>query len=164
MKEIAYIETTIVSYLVARPSRDLVLSAHQQVTREWWENERVNYHCIASEEVAREAMLGDTGMAQARIKVLEELQIVGITAEVEAMAATFMATGALPPTMRPDATHLAAATLSGAERTTCSHGTAGTWRMPMCCAGFKRRRRGVAGSCPEFARLWNSWETASHDH
>ncbi len=115
MKEIAYIETTIVSYLVARPSRDLVLSAHQQVTREWWENERVNYHCIASEEVAREAMLGDTGMAQARIKVLEEVQIVGITAEVEAMAATFMATGALPLTMRPDATHLAAATLSGAD-------------------------------------------------
>ena len=115
MKEIAYIETTIVSYLVARPSRDLVLSAHQQVTREWWENERVNYHCIASEEVVREAMLGDTGMAQARIKLLDEVQIVGITAEVEAMAATFMATGALPPTMRPDATHLAAATLSGAD-------------------------------------------------
>jgi hypothetical protein len=115
MKEIAYIETTIVSYLVARPSSDLVLSAHQQVTREWWGNERMNYHCIASEEVVREAMLGDTGMAQARIKVLEEVQIVGITAEVEAMAATFMATGALPPTMRPDATHLAAATLSGAD-------------------------------------------------
>jgi hypothetical protein len=115
VKEIAYIETTIVSYLVVRPSRDLALSAHQQVTREWWENERVNYHCIASEEVAREAMLGDTGMAQARIKVLEEVQIVGITAEVEAMAATFMATDALPPTMRPDATHLAAATLSGAD-------------------------------------------------
>lgn len=115
MKEIVYIETTIVSYLVARPSGDLVLSAHQQVTREWWENERMKYQCIASEEVVREAMLGDTRMAQARIKVLQELQIVGITAEVEAMAATFMATGALPPTMRPDATHLAAATLSGAD-------------------------------------------------
>ena len=36
--------------------------------------------------------------------------------------------------------------------------------QPMCCAGFKRRQRGVAGSYPEFARLWNSWETASHDH
>jgi hypothetical protein len=115
MKEIVYIETTIVSYLVARPSGDLVLSAHQQVTREWWENERMKYQCIASEEVVREAMLGDTRMAQSRIKVLQELQIVGITAEVEAMAATFMATGALPPTMRPDATHLAAATLSRAD-------------------------------------------------
>ena len=83
MKEIVYIETTIVSYLVARPSGDLVLSAHQQVTREWWENERRNYHCISSQEVVREAMLGDTGMAQARIKMLEEVQIVGVTAEVD---------------------------------------------------------------------------------
>ncbi len=58
MKEIVYIETTIVSYLVARPSRDLVLSAHQQVTRDWWENERGNYACITSDEVMREAALG----------------------------------------------------------------------------------------------------------
>ena len=115
MKEIVYIETTIVSYLVARSSRDLILSAHQQLTREWWENERVRYRCITSEEVLREAMQGEREMAQARIKALEEVQVVGITAEVEAMAATFMATGALPPTMRPDATHLAAATLSGAD-------------------------------------------------
>lgn len=115
MKEIVYIETTIVSYLVARSSRDLILSAHQQLTREWWENERVRYRCIASEEVLREAMQGEQEMAQARIKALEEVRVIGITAEVEAMAATFMATGALPPTMRPDATHLAAATLSGAD-------------------------------------------------
>jgi hypothetical protein len=115
MKEIVYIETTIVSYLVARSSRDLVLSAHQQVTREWWEFERAKYRCIASEEVVREAVQGEREMAQARIKALEEVEIIRITAEVEAMAATYMATGALPPTMRPDATHLAAATLSGAD-------------------------------------------------
>lgn len=115
MKEIVYVETTIVSYLVARPSRDLILSAHQQLTREWWENERGKYRCIASEEVVREAMQGDQEMARARIKALEDILVVGITGEVEAMAATFMATGALPPTMRPDATHLAAATLSGAD-------------------------------------------------
>jgi len=115
MKEIVYIETTIVSYLVARPSRDLVLSAHQQLTREWWEDERHKYQCIASEEVLREALRGEEEMAQARIKVLEEVRLIGITAEVEAMAANLMASGALPPTMLPDATHLAAATLGGAD-------------------------------------------------
>jgi hypothetical protein len=92
-----------------------VLSAHQQVTRGWWENERENYTCIVSEEVVREAMLGDPDMALARVRVLEGFHIIGITAEVEAVAATFMATGALPSGMRPDATHLAAATLSGAD-------------------------------------------------
>jgi len=36
MKPKAYIETSMVSYLAARPSRDLVSAAHQQVTRDWW--------------------------------------------------------------------------------------------------------------------------------
>ncbi len=38
MNSCVYLETTIVSYLTARPSRDLVLAAHQEVTREWWTN------------------------------------------------------------------------------------------------------------------------------
>lgn len=41
MKKRVYIETTIVSYLTAKPSRDLIMAAHQQVTREWWEHRRV---------------------------------------------------------------------------------------------------------------------------
>jgi len=115
MKEIVYIETTIVSYLVARPSRDLVLSAHQHITRDWWENERGKYLCIVSEEVMREVMRGENEMAQARINALEDMTIIGITPEVEALASTFMETGALPPGMRTDAIHLAAATISGSD-------------------------------------------------
>jgi hypothetical protein len=34
MKPKVYLETTIPSYLMARPSRDLVTAAHQQITRE----------------------------------------------------------------------------------------------------------------------------------
>ncbi len=36
MKTSIYVETSIVSYLTAWPKRDLVLAAHQAVTREWW--------------------------------------------------------------------------------------------------------------------------------
>ena len=36
MKQTLYLETTIVSYLTALPSRDLVVAAHQRVTRDWW--------------------------------------------------------------------------------------------------------------------------------
>ncbi len=36
MKSSIYVETSIVSYLTARPSRDLVRAAHQELTREWW--------------------------------------------------------------------------------------------------------------------------------
>jgi len=35
-----YIETSIVSYLAARPSSDLVAAAWQAVTTEWWETRR----------------------------------------------------------------------------------------------------------------------------
>jgi hypothetical protein len=36
MKQRVYIKTTIVSYLTAKPSRELILRAHQDITREWW--------------------------------------------------------------------------------------------------------------------------------
>ena len=32
-----YNETTIISYLTARPSRDLTNAARQEISREWWE-------------------------------------------------------------------------------------------------------------------------------
>ena len=39
--ETVYIETTIVSYLVANPSRDSILAAHQKLTRQWWQDQRL---------------------------------------------------------------------------------------------------------------------------
>lgn len=31
-----YLETSVVSYLTAQWSRDLILVAHQEITRAWW--------------------------------------------------------------------------------------------------------------------------------
>jgi hypothetical protein len=113
--ETVYIETTIVSYLVARPSRDLVLAAHQQLTRDWWQNERVNYQCMISTEVLREAAQGEAEMIRLRLEALEGVAIIRATPEIDAVAAAYLNTGALPMAMRSDAVHLAAATLSGAD-------------------------------------------------
>jgi hypothetical protein len=41
MKLRVYVETSVISYLTARPSRDLVMAAHQEVTHEWWQNRRL---------------------------------------------------------------------------------------------------------------------------
>lgn len=53
--EAVYLETTFISYLVARPSRDLLVAAHQQTTQEWWANRRSAFECCVSQVVIDDA-------------------------------------------------------------------------------------------------------------
>ena len=52
-KPVAYIETSVVSYLTARPSRDVVVAAYQEVTREWWRNAPERFDLVASDSLLR---------------------------------------------------------------------------------------------------------------
>jgi hypothetical protein len=54
MKPKVHVETTILSYLTALPSRDLVIAAHQQLTSEWWQR-RQRFSLFVSEVVLAEA-------------------------------------------------------------------------------------------------------------
>ncbi|MEI6493729.1 MAG: type II toxin-antitoxin system VapC family toxin [Verrucomicrobiota bacterium] len=149
MSETVYIETTVVSYLVAKPSRDLVLAAHQEVTREWWEIQRPLYQCVTSVETLREASAGDPTMAAERMAALAGFPVIQIEPAIEETALSFLKTGAIPETMRSDAIHLAAAAHAGAdylltwncrhlanahvlrrlEREAVTHG----WQLPTVC-------------------------------
>lgn len=62
-----YLETTIPSYLAARPSRDLVTAAHQQLTVDWWQGRRQGFRLFVSELVLQEAALGDADVAGRRL-------------------------------------------------------------------------------------------------
>ena len=59
MKPKVYLETTIISYLTARPSRDLIIAAHQQLTQDWWDNRRAEFELYISQLVIQEASAGD---------------------------------------------------------------------------------------------------------
>jgi hypothetical protein len=41
-----YLETSFVSYLTARPSRDIIVTAHQAITREWWAQKRDAFEVV----------------------------------------------------------------------------------------------------------------------
>ena len=51
--ESVYLETTFLSYLVARPSRDLLVAGHQQVTQDWWADRRTAFACYVAQSAVR---------------------------------------------------------------------------------------------------------------
>ena len=78
MRPKAYIETTVVSYLTAPPSRDLVLAAHQQVTRDWWST-RDTFALFVSQFVMDEASAGNAAAAELRVAALRDVALLDLT-------------------------------------------------------------------------------------
>jgi hypothetical protein len=104
-----YLETTFVSYLTARPSRDLVIAAHQQITHEWWDTRRTSYELCVSQLVLDEAGAGDTQAAQERLLVLRPMLVLETTADALELAKELLQAGALPANAADDALHIAVA-------------------------------------------------------
>ncbi|TWU28114.1 type II toxin-antitoxin system VapC family toxin [Bythopirellula polymerisocia] len=115
MKSQVYIETTIISYLTAWRSPQLVMAAHQQATREWWDNERQNFELFVSEAVLEEASAGDNEAAQKRMDIAREILELQITDEIRDLAKALLKHGMLPEKAAIDALHIATATLNGME-------------------------------------------------
>lgn len=96
MPKRVYIETTIPSYLAARPSRDLLQAARQQLTRDWWNKERNNYDLYISEVVLDEVIAGDADAAKGRLTVVEKIPLLRLTEDVNRVAKRIMESGLLP--------------------------------------------------------------------
>src|SRR3979490_3324048 len=109
MKERVYIETTFVSYLTARASRDVVIAGHQQSTHEWWDDCRGDYQLCTSELVLQEAGGGDPQAAQERLEKLKEMLLLETRQEARDLAKELVRAGALPSKALEDALHIAIA-------------------------------------------------------
>jgi hypothetical protein len=95
MKPSVYIETTIISYLAARPGRDLITAANQQLTHDWWETRRDRFTLLVSPAVLREAGHGHPVVAAGRMNYLSDLPLLEISFEVQAPAGAFTSRGPL---------------------------------------------------------------------
>jgi hypothetical protein len=113
--ESVYLETTFVSYLVARPSRDLLVAAHQQVTQEWWANRRDEFTCYMSQTVIDESSAGDPTEIQKRLAVLATLTPLDVTPAAGALAQAILASGVLPSSAARDAVHVATAAVHAVD-------------------------------------------------
>lgn len=108
-----YIETTIVSYLTGRPSREPVALGHQQVTHDWWDKARFDFELYTSEVVLAEAERGDPEAARARLAVLAPLRRLSATPESEAMVPILLRETRLPADALLDMSHVSIATVHG---------------------------------------------------
>ena len=89
MNPMAYIETSVVSYLTARPSRDVVGAAYQEVTREWWRDAAARFHLVASELVVSECRAGDRSAAHARLEALDGVALLNASADAKFSRAAY---------------------------------------------------------------------------
>jgi len=104
-----YLETTIPSYLTAWPSRDLIVAAHQRLTREWWDTRHDRFELYVSQFVLDEAGGGDELAAAQRLQVLVALPLLDINEDVTDLAVALLAAGAVSGAAALDAAHIAVA-------------------------------------------------------
>lgn len=109
-----YIETSVVSYLTAQGSRDLVLAAHQEVTRAWWAS-RASFDVYVSQFVLDEASAGDSEAAGRRLEALRGMPLLDVSTEVIGLAGRLLTEGGMPAKARLDALHVATAAVHGMD-------------------------------------------------
>lgn len=138
-----YIETTIVSYLAARTSRDLVTAAHQAVTQEWWRN-RQAFDLFSSDVVVMEADRGDPEMRRQRLALLGETTVLPVAQDAAELAKVIVHHAKFPAIARLDALHVAVAAANSMDYLltwNCRHlaGASFRSRIESACAlaGFK---------------------------
>ena len=110
-----YVETSVVSYLTAWPSRDVIINGHQQLTQDWWKSGTSGHELCYSAVVWDEASDGDPVAAKQRLEQLENLIEVPVGREVVLLAERLIRVSALPQKAVADAMHVAVCAVNGIE-------------------------------------------------
>jgi hypothetical protein len=110
-----YLETTIPSFLTARPSRDLGQARMQIVTARWWNSWHTQFEIYTSRVVREEAAVGDREAVQRRSNFLKQIRTLEPTSHSDALASELVKRSGLPPTAKKDAEHIAIAAVHRME-------------------------------------------------
>ncbi len=114
MKKRVYIETSVISYLASRPSRDIIRLGKQRLTAEWWE-ERHKWELFITPTVNDEICRGDADAVKRRKHVAESIPLLPLSPQADALADLIIAKALLPKSSLADATHLALAVVHNAD-------------------------------------------------
>ena len=110
-----YIESSVVSYLTARPSRDVIVAGRQAVTHDWWQNYRKRFDLFISVLVEDEIGKGDPDAASLRREKISEIESLIISDDAVMLADRLLASGAVPVGSEEDALHIGVASAQGMD-------------------------------------------------
>ena len=114
-KQKVYLETSLISYLTSKPSRDLVAAAHQQISHHWWDTQRSNFEIYVSQLVYEEASKGNQEASNKRLKLLANLTILELNENAYNLANDFVLRNMIPTKFIEDAFHISIATVHGMD-------------------------------------------------
>jgi predicted nucleic acid-binding protein len=115
VKATVYVETSVLSYLTARPSNDLRTMANQSVTSEWWETRKSNYSVVVSDLVVSEAGRSHPDAAQRRMAAIADLPLLQMSDNVRLLAMALIDSHVFRQKAEADAYHVALAAVNGVE-------------------------------------------------
>ena len=112
MTQSVYVDTSVISYLTVRPSRDVRTAARQIETFEWWAGESSHFELFSSEITVTEAGAGNVEAASRPIEVLGEMTILDFDPDAEDLARVLLLEGAVPENAVDDARQIAIAAVN----------------------------------------------------
>ena len=114
MKRKVYIETSVISYLTARPCKTIIGAAHQQITSAWWEK-RDDYELFISESVLMECSAGDPIAANNRLEILKNIPLLVINEDILEIARKLVVKNIIPEKAAEDGLHIATALIHNVD-------------------------------------------------
>lgn len=102
-----YLETSVISYLAALPSRDLIVAAHQQISHVWWPRARERFEVLISEAVLEEIRAGNPQAAARRLELVEDVPVLEVNADVRSLVRWYDENLGLRGRARADLPHFA---------------------------------------------------------
>jgi hypothetical protein len=115
MKPVVYVESSVISYLTSRPSRDVVIAGRQAITLEWWEKHRHRFELRISVLVEEEISKGDAAAAQLRKDKVDGISRLAVSDEAVRLANLLLHEKAVPAGSEDDALHIGIAASQGAD-------------------------------------------------
>ena len=132
MTDTVYVDTSVVSYLTARPAQDLVTAARQVETVEWWTVQSPYFELFRSDVAIDGTGQGSGDADKRRIEILREMTILTFTRDTSALARALLEWGAVPEGAEDDAGRIAVAAVNDIDyflTWNCAH-IANTVTMP----------------------------------